>query len=106
MTRIVSTQLRDSQQKRAGRVSCRLLPPMEREALVVVNDASVTSSWRSAHVVRTMLDMIEWLERAANSFVTVVLSGAYAEDDELVRFLREAYPSAQVLAGAHALECN
>ena len=78
---------------------------MEREALVVVNDASMPSAWRAAHVVRTMLDMIEWLERAANAVVTVVLGGDYAADHELVTFLRETYPSAQVVA-AHALECN
>lgn len=74
---------------------------MERESLVVVNDANLAFVWRARHVVRTMLDMIEWLERAATSLVTIVLGGDYANDRELVRFLRETYPAARVVAGTH-----
>jgi hypothetical protein len=70
----------------------------ERQSLVVVNDASMAWSWRNAHVVRTMLDMIAWLERAGEMLVTVVLGGTFARDTELASFLRETYPSVDVVA--------
>lgn len=70
----------------------------ERQSLVVVNDASMAGSWRNAHVVRTMLDMIAWLERAGEMLVTVVLGGTFARDTELALFLRETYPSVDVVA--------
>ena len=74
---------------------------MEGQALVVVNDANLAPPWRDAHVVRTMLDMITWLEHATAKLVTVILCGDYARDRELVAFLRETYPAAQlVLAGS------
>jgi hypothetical protein len=73
---------------------------MEGQALVVVNDANLAPSWRDAHVVRTMLEMIAWLEHATTKFVTVILGGEYAWDREIIGFLRETYPAAQlVLAG-------
>jgi hypothetical protein len=70
---------------------------MEGQALVVVNDANLAPSWRDAHVVRTMLDMIAWLERATASFVTVILGGDYAGDREIIGFLRETYPTARLV---------
>jgi hypothetical protein len=71
-----------------------------RQSLVVVNDASQAASWRDAQVVRTMLDMIAWLERAGSALVTVVLGGEYAADLEIASFLRETYPSVEVVATA------
>lgn len=69
-----------------------------QHSLVVVNDASQAASWRDAHVVRTMLDMIAWLERAGSALVTVILGGTFARDLELASFLRETYPSADIVA--------
>jgi hypothetical protein len=74
---------------------------MVGQALVVVNDANLAPSWRDAHVVRTMLDMIAWLERATAKVITVILGGDYAGDHEIIGFLRETYPTAQlVLVGS------
>jgi hypothetical protein len=73
---------------------------MEGHVLVVVNDVSLAPSGRDAHVVRTMLEMIAWLEHATTKFVTVILGGDYAWDHEVIGFLLETYPAAQlVLAG-------
>ena len=69
------------------------------QALVVVRDAKHESAWRDAHVARTMLDMIAWLEGTAAAAVTVVLEGELARDHELAMFLRETYPAASVVAG-------
>jgi hypothetical protein len=69
-----------------------------RQSLVVVKDVSEATSWRDAHVVRTMLDMIEWLERFGAALVTVILGGDYARDRELAVFLRETYPTVDVVA--------
>ena len=71
-----------------------------QQSLVVAKDASQVGSWRDAHVVRTMLDMIECLERAGSSLVTVVLGGEYARDLEITAFLRETYPAVDVVAAA------
>jgi hypothetical protein len=76
---------------------------MDGQALVVVNDANLAPSCRDAHVVRTMLEMIAWLEHATTKFVTVILGGEYARDREIIGFLRETYPAAQLfLAGPRA----
>ena len=73
---------------------------MDGQALVVVNDANLAPSCRDVHVVRTMLEMIAWLEHATTKLVTVILGGDYALDCEVIGFLRETYPAAQlVLAG-------
>lgn len=69
-----------------------------RQSLVVVKDESLAASWRGAHVVRTMLDMIACLERAGSALVTVILGGDYARDHELASFLRETYPTVDVVA--------
>ena len=69
-----------------------------RQSLVVVKDVSEATSWRDAHVVRTMLDMIECLERLGAALVTVILGGEYARDRELAMFLRETYPTVDVVA--------
>jgi hypothetical protein len=45
-----------------------------------------------AIVVRTPLDAIMRLEKRPQRIRTVVLSGSYASNDELVKFIREAYP--------------
>ena len=47
-----------------------------------------------------MLDMIGWLERTEAARVTVVLDGDFARDAELASFLRETYPTADVVAAA------
>jgi hypothetical protein len=67
---------------------------------VVVDDANLAASWRDAHVVRTMLDMISCLERAGSALVTVVLGGAFARDLEIAGFLRANYPAVDVVAAA------
>ncbi len=72
----------------------------ERQSLVVVNDASLAASWRDALVVRTMLDMIAWLESAGTSLVTVILGGDFARDLEIAGFLRETYPTVDVVAAS------
>jgi hypothetical protein len=72
-----------------------------QHSLVVVKDAGQAASWRDARVVvRTMLDMIDWLERAGSGLMTVVLGGEYATDLELAAFLRETYPSVNVVAAS------
>lgn len=71
-----------------------------RESLVVVDDTNQAASWRDATVVRTMLDMIAWLEHAREAVVTVILRGHFARDTELASFLRETYPCADVVATA------
>lgn len=73
---------------------------MEGHVLVVVNDVSLAPSCRDARVVRTMLEMVAWLERATTSGVTVILAGEYARDRELIAFLRETYPAAQLVLAA------
>jgi hypothetical protein len=70
----------------------------DQQSLVVVNDTSQAVSWRNAHVVRTMLDMISCLESAGSSLVTVVLGGDFARDLEIAGFLRETYPAVTVVA--------
>ena len=55
-------------------------------------------TWNGADVACTMLDMIGWLERTRAALVTVVLDGEFARDAELASFLRETYPSADVIA--------
>jgi hypothetical protein len=72
----------------------------DTQSLVVANDASLAASWRNAHVVRTMLDMISCLESAGSSLVTVVLGGEFADDLEIAGFLRETYPAVNVVAAA------
>jgi hypothetical protein len=72
-----------------------------RHSLVVVKDASQATSWRDAHfVVRTMLDMIDCLDRAGSALMTVVLGGEYASDLEIAAFLRETYPTVDVIAAS------
>lgn len=72
----------------------------QRESLVVTNgEVSVGT----AHVVRTMLDMVAWLERAGEAIGTVFLGGEFARDREVAAFLREAYPDVDlVVAGSNA----
>ena len=72
----------------------------ESQSVVVVDDAELAASWRDAQVVRTMLDMISCLERAGSRVVTVILRGAFARDVELAGFLRETYPTVDVVATA------
>ena len=70
----------------------------ERTALVVTNaDTSVAATWRDAPVVRTLLDMITFLERAGAALFTVILGGDFARDREISAFLREAYPGIDVV---------
>jgi len=70
---------------------------MNRELLVVARDAGIASTWGGAHIARTMLDMIAWLERAGSAAVTLILRGEYAADTAIARFLRETYPSVDVV---------
>lgn len=69
-----------------------------RRALVVMRDVDREPAWNGADVARTMLDMIGWLERMRAALVTVVLDGDFAHDAELASFLRETYPTADVVA--------
>lgn len=69
-----------------------------RRSLVVVREPRVEPAWNGADVACTMLDMIGWLERMRAALVTVVLDGEFARDAELASFLREAYPSADIVA--------
>lgn len=72
----------------------------QRQALMVTT-GDVSSG--SAHIVRTMLDMVTWLEHAGESLVTVFLGGEFARDREVATFLRETYPSVDlVVAGRGA----
>ena len=71
----------------------------ERTALVVTTaDGSVATTWRDAPVVRTLLDMITFLERAGTALFTVILGGEFARDGEIMTFLRETYPGIDVVA--------
>ena len=76
----------------------------DSQALVVANDASVASPWRNAHVVRTMLHMIAWLDAAAAATTVVVLGGDYARDPAIANVLRETYPSTNVVLSARSTE--
>lgn len=71
-----------------------------RQSLVVVSDPGAAAPWRGAHVVRTMLDMIARIEHAGSALVTVILGGEFARDSEIASFLRETYPSIQVVAAS------
>ena len=66
----------------------------ERTALVVTTGET---TWRDAPVVRTLLDMITFLERAGAALFTVILGGDFARDREISAFLREAYPGIDVV---------
>jgi len=72
----------------------------DRQSLVVASDASLAASGRDDHVVRTMLDMISCLERAGSRLVTVILRGDFARDLELAGFLRETYPTVEIVPAA------
>lgn len=74
---------------------------MERELLVVANDPSSASTWGGAHIARTMLDMVAWLERAGSVAVTLILRGEYARDSAIAAFVRETYPRVDVVV-SHA----
>lgn len=70
----------------------------ERKALVVTTtDAGVAATWRDAPIVRTLLDMITFLERAGAAIYAVVLGGDFARDREITAFLRETYPGLDVI---------
>jgi hypothetical protein len=71
---------------------------MDRELLIVTRAAGLASTWGGAHVVSTMLDMIAWLERAGSAAVTLILRGEYATDEATARFVRDTYPSVDVVA--------
>jgi hypothetical protein len=72
-----------------------------RHSLVVVRDEIEATPWRDAPlVVRTMLDMIDCLERAGSALMTVILGGEYARDLEIAAFLRETYPTVNVVAAS------
>lgn len=51
------------------------------------------------HVVRTPLDMIQILEQGRSNYDTVVLSGRFAQNPELVSFLSTTYPALRILSG-------
>ncbi|HTL36586.1 MAG TPA: hypothetical protein VL326_25810 [Kofleriaceae bacterium] len=53
---------------------------------------------RTDRVVRTMLDMVDALERRSDAIATVILGGDFARDREVETFLRETYPSLEVVA--------
>jgi hypothetical protein len=73
----------------------------ERTALVVTTtDASVATTWRNSPIVRTLLDMITFLERAGAAIYAVVLGGDFARDREITLFLRETYPGLDVVVPA------
>ena len=69
-----------------------------RRSLVVVREVRGEPAWNGADIACTMLDMIGWLERMRAALVTVVLDGEFAQDAELASFLRESYPTADVVA--------
>ena len=69
-----------------------------RRSLVVMRDVGREPTWNGADIAWTMLDMIGWLERTRAAVVTVVLDGDFARDAELASFLRETYPTADVVA--------
>lgn len=73
---------------------------VDRQSLVVADDANLAASGRDAHVVRTMLDMISCLERVGSRVVTVILRGHFARDLEIAGFLRETYPTVEVVPAA------
>jgi hypothetical protein len=66
---------------------------MGRWQTLVVTTRESESTWRDAPVVRTLLDMITWLERASDAIATLVLGGEFARDGEIATFVRESYPS-------------
>ena len=51
------------------------------------------------HVVRTPLDMITTLEHERASYETVILTGRFANNPELVSFLSSTYPALRILSG-------
>lgn len=51
------------------------------------------------HVVRTPLDMIQTLDKNRSHYDSVVLTGRFAQNPELVTFLSSTYPSLQILSG-------
>jgi len=58
----------------------------------VERESSSNSGTEDPVVVRTPLDAIMRLERRPQRIRTVVLAGAYATNDELAKFINEAYP--------------
>ena len=66
---------------------------MGRWQTLVVTTRETESSWRDAPIVRTLLDMITWLERASGAIATLVLGGEFARDRDIETFVRESYPS-------------
>jgi hypothetical protein len=70
---------------------------MKGQAFVVTKDVGTASN---AHVIRTMLDMVAYLERRGESIVSLVLDGEFARDHEIVAFLYEAYPSINIVTSA------
>lgn len=55
-------------------------------------DSTTNNAGEDPIVVRTPLDAIMRLERRPQRIRTVILSGAYAMNDELVKFINEVYP--------------
>lgn len=53
---------------------------------------------RTDRVVRTMLDMVAALERRHDAISTVILGGDFARDRDVETFLRETYPSLEIVA--------
>jgi hypothetical protein len=51
------------------------------------------------HVVGTSLDMIKSLEEGRSNYDVVVLTGRFAQNQELVSFLSSTYPALRVLSG-------
>jgi len=82
----------------AARDGPGVLTMMRQGQVLVVTSTedSVARTWRDASVVRTLLDMITFLERAGEAIVAIVLGGDFARDTEIRAFLREAYPTVAV----------
>jgi len=55
-------------------------------------ESTTTNATEDPIVVRTPLDAIMRLEKRPQRIRTVVLSGSYATNDELVKFIHEVYP--------------
>jgi hypothetical protein len=66
---------------------------------LVMTTASTLESRRGADtlLVGTPLDLIRHLEDPTNGLVTVVLTGQFAGDDDLHKFLRESYPRIELV---------
>lgn len=64
---------------------------------LVVSTQHVEPTWRDVPIIRTMLDLISSLERMGETIETIVLGGEFALDDDLAAFLRETYPSIDVV---------